>query len=99
MKPMRGLEKINPMGTCPQSICLGDKRRNKKPRLEAEAGDVSYIVRRPSKENDVSYSGRRGRLLGSPHDRKLLCKMFEDVDLFESASALLMLRDASHASS
>lgn len=73
------------------------KRRSKKARLETEDGDGSSSGNADSKEECRSLSGRHGMLLGSVHDRKLLRQIFEDIDLFESASALLMLRGATHS--
>lgn len=45
-------------------------------------------------ENGIS---RHDAFLQPHPDRKLLTQIFEDVDLFESASALLMLRDAARS--
>ena len=80
--------------------------------MEVEEGEVSWtdhhcpqqktatIRDESSMSSRTTSCGTRRRqatFLGSPRDRKLLRKIFEDVDLFESASALLMLRDGSRA--
>jgi len=73
------------------------KRRPKKARIEREDGDGSSSGHADSKEDCRSFGSRHGMLLGSVHDRKLLRQIFEDIDLIESASALLMLRGATHS--
>ena len=73
------------------------KRRPKKARIEIEDGDGSSSGPSDSKEDCKSFINRHGMLLGSVQDQKLLRQIFEDIDLFESASALLMLRGATHS--
>lgn len=89
---------LKSMETCQSSVNLsGHRRRTKKPRIEMDDGEASCSGNPESRDFGHSCGSRRGMLLGSVHDRKLLRQMFEDVDLFESASALLMLRDATRS--
>lgn len=87
-----------PMRQDPKMMdATAQKRRPKKARIEIEDGDGSSSGPSDSKEDCKSFINRHGMLLGSVQDQKLLRQIFEDIDLFESASALLMLRGATHS--
>lgn len=96
--PQEGNSKSIQMCQDPMVVDLNaHKRRSKKARIETEDGDGSSSGNAEFKEDGRPFSNRHGMLLGSLHDRKLLRQIFDDIDLFESASALLMLRGATHS--